>query len=71
MAYTLRVELLNGKVLIYTIDTENKEYLMNKFRGYSEGDESKDSLQFLYFETSLKRQVVINTHGNSKGNILF
>ncbi|MEP7232092.1 MAG: hypothetical protein ABI691_17650 [Ginsengibacter sp.] len=61
VAYTLRVEMINGKVFIYRIDTENKEYLMNKLGGRSEGDEAKDNLQFLYFETSLRRYVIINT----------
>lgn len=60
VAYTLRVELLNGKVLIYRIDTENKQYLINKLGTHSEGYEGNSSLPFLWFETSLKRQVIIN-----------
>src|SRR5665647_322255 len=59
--YSLRVELLNGKVLIYRIDTENKQYLINKLGTISEGYEENKILQFLFFETSLSRQVIINT----------
>jgi hypothetical protein len=61
VSYTLRVELLHGKVLLYSIDTENKHYLMNKLRVNSEGEEGNDLLHFLWFETSLNRMVLINT----------
>ncbi len=61
VAYTLRVELFNGKVLVYGIDTPNKQYLINKLAAYSEGDEMNRSFPFLWFEISLKRHVIINT----------
>jgi len=37
VVYTLRVELLNGKVLLYRIDTESKNYLIARLRANSDG----------------------------------
>ncbi|MDQ6763254.1 MAG: hypothetical protein M3015_11585 [Bacteroidota bacterium] len=71
LAYTLRIELLDGKVLIYRIDAENKAYLMNKLGAHSEGDETNRSFPFLYFETSLKRQVIINNNQIIRITICF
>lgn len=58
--YTLRVELGNGKVLLYRIDSDSKNYLMARLRANSDGDEQKQKLQTLWFETSHRRQVIIN-----------
>jgi hypothetical protein len=58
--YTLRVELLTGKVLLYRIDSESKNYLISRLRANSDGDEQKQKLQILWFETSHNRQVIIN-----------
>lgn len=62
VAYTLRIELQNGRILIYRIDAENKEYLLNKLRAKSEGSEYDDPIQFLWFETFLNRHVIINAN---------
>jgi hypothetical protein len=59
--YTLRVELSNGKVLVYPIDSENKEYLFNKLSTNSDGYNESNQLRFLWFETSLARMAIINT----------
>jgi hypothetical protein len=60
IAYTLRVELQNGRILIYRIDSENKQYLLNKLRTNSEGSEDNPVIEFLWFETFLNRHVIIN-----------
>jgi hypothetical protein len=60
VAYTLRIELLNGKVLIYGINTESKKYLINRLRDNADGDFDKEPLPFLWFETSLNRKVIVN-----------
>jgi hypothetical protein len=60
LAFTLRIELQNGRVLIYRIDSENKEYLLNKLRANSEGSEDVEPIKFLWFETFLNRHVIIN-----------
>jgi hypothetical protein len=59
--YTLRIELSNGKALLYTIDTENKQYLLNKLRINSDGAYEGEPLPFLWFETTYNRQVIVNT----------
>ncbi len=71
VAYTLRVELLNGKVLLYRIDTENKQYLIKKLRTCAEGDEENEPLRFLWFETSLNRIVIINTDSIARVTFCF
>ena len=60
--YTLRLELSNGKVLLYTIDAENKQYLLNKLRLNSDGSYESEQLSLLWFETAYSRQVVVNTN---------
>jgi len=67
--YIVRIELLNGKVLVYSIDTENKEYLINKLGRNSDGVYEDDRLSFLWFETTYSRQVIVNT--NSIARIIF
>jgi len=62
VAYTLRIELQNNRVLIYRIDIENKQYLLGKLRTNSEGSEDNQPIQFLWFETFLNRHVIINTN---------
>ena len=57
---TLRVELLNGRVIIYRINTENKKYLMNKLSSRAYGAEEQVPLQFIWFEIDLQRTVLIN-----------
>jgi hypothetical protein len=59
--HTLRIELLDGKVLVYTVDIKNKQYLINKLRRNSDGNEENQPLKFIWFETCLKRSVIINT----------
>jgi hypothetical protein len=59
--FTLRVELSNGKVLVYAIDRENKDYLFNKLSTNSDGYNESNYLRFLWFETSLERNVIIST----------
>ena len=61
VTYTLRIEMNDGKVILYTIDTSNKEYLINKLASLSDGDEERKTIQFLFFQTSLNRHVIINT----------
>jgi hypothetical protein len=61
VVYTLRVELADGKILRYRIDAENKNDLIERFRERSDGDSEISRLQFLWFETSHKRRVMINT----------
>lgn len=60
VVYTLRVELLNGKVIVYPVDTEIKQYLIKKLRAKSDGIDETEPLHFLWFETSLNRMVIIN-----------
>lgn len=67
--YTLRIELLNGKVILYTVDTENKQYLMKKLMSGSDGMNEMEDIRFLWFETSLKRMVIL--HVNSIVRITF
>jgi hypothetical protein len=56
----LRIELLNGKVLLYSIDTENKEYVINNLRLNADGSYEEGRLSYLWFETTYNRQVVVN-----------
>jgi hypothetical protein len=58
--HTLRIELLNGMVLIYRIDVEQKQHLIGKLRSNADGTEESRPIIFLWFETSLQRQVIIN-----------
>jgi hypothetical protein len=58
VVYTLRVELLDGKILLYRIDAVDKQNLMQGL-SYAGSDE-KRPLKFLLFETYPERQVVIN-----------
>jgi hypothetical protein len=67
--YTLRIELSNGKLLLYPIDTENKQYLISRLRLNSDGAYQGDRLSFLWFETTYNRQVIVNT--NSIARIIF
>ncbi|OQP46832.1 hypothetical protein A4H97_04735 [Niastella yeongjuensis] len=60
VVYTLRIELLDGKSLLYAIDAENKQYLINNLRLNADGSYQEDKLSFLWFETTYNRQVVIN-----------
>src|SRR5262245_30563315 len=61
VVYTLRIELLNGRVLLYAVDGENKEYLANNLRLNADGSYEEGSrLSFLWFETTYNRQVVVN-----------
>lgn len=69
VVYTLRIELLNGKVIVYPVNTENKQYLMGKLMDKSDGMDETEPLQFLWFETSLNRMVIINI--NSIARITF
>jgi hypothetical protein len=58
--HTLRIELLNGMVLIYRIDVEQKQTLIGRLRSNADGTEEGRPINFLWFETSLQRQVIIN-----------
>ena len=58
--HTLRIELLNGMVLIYRVGTAEKQRLIGQLRNHSEGGELYKALQFLYFQTSLQRNVMIS-----------
>jgi hypothetical protein len=58
--YSLRIELQNGRVLIYRINPEHRKYLINKLSAHSEGFEENSHIGYLWFETSLSRQVVVN-----------
>ena len=60
VVYTVRLELSNGKTLLYDIDTENKQYLLNRLRINSDGAYEGEGLSLLWFETTHSRQVVIN-----------
>ncbi len=62
VVYSLRIELLNGRVLFYRIDTGAREYLINKLGTNCEGSEENKDIDYLWFETSLERQVMINTN---------
>jgi hypothetical protein len=69
VAYTLRIELLNGRVLIYRIDAENRQYLLNKLQMNAEGAEENEKIEFLWFETFFNRHVIINV--KEVGRITF
>lgn len=71
VVYTLRVELLNGKVVVYPVDTENKQYLIKKLRAKSDGIEETEPLHFIWFETSLNRMVIINIHSIARVTFCF
>lgn len=59
--FTLRVELSNGKVLVYPIDSKSKDHLFNKLSTNSDGYNETNYLRFLWFQTSLGRNVIIST----------
>jgi len=60
-SHSLRIELLSSMVLIYKISIEQKQQLIARCRDNSAGyDQEMRPFKFLWFETSLKRQVVIN-----------
>ncbi len=61
VTHTIRIELVNGRVLYYWVSAEEKKRLMEKMNARSDGDEEIIPLNFVWFETALKRQVVINT----------
>lgn len=59
--YTLRVELENGKVLLYLVDSENKNFILDKLRLNADGNFEIRTISFLWFETSGNRTVLLNT----------
>ncbi|MEO9004760.1 MAG: hypothetical protein ABI288_08480 [Ginsengibacter sp.] len=71
VVYTLRIELLNGKVIIYSVDTGNKQYLIKKLRAKSDGIEETEPLHFVWFETSLSRMVIINIDSIARVTFCF
>lgn len=60
VTYTLRIELKDGRVILYCIDTRNKNHLINRLRENSDADYDRKNLDFLWFETSANRMVLIN-----------
>jgi hypothetical protein len=62
VAYTLRIELANSKVLLYPIDTKNKNQLTASLKSNSVGSKENTGLNFLFFKTSLERFVMVNTN---------
>ncbi|SMO54683.1 hypothetical protein SAMN06265350_103226 [Solitalea koreensis] len=60
VSYTLRVELINGKVLFYRIDTNNKIFLINNLRERSDGDDSSDK-KLAFLETFFGKILLMKT----------
>lgn len=60
--YTLRVELQNGKVLIYPISAAGKHALSNTLWNFSHGHEDNRPFPFVLFETVKQRYVMIATN---------
>jgi hypothetical protein len=60
VVYTLRIELVNGRVLLYGIDTQSKQELIETLRDHAGHEENENPLAFILFETSDKRQVLVN-----------
>jgi hypothetical protein len=69
--YTLRIELLTGKVLLYPINIDNKKYLIEKLRANSDGIGEKEPIVFLWFETSPNRMVIIDINSISRITFCF
>jgi hypothetical protein len=61
VAYTLRIELLNEKVLLYPIDSKTKNKLSATLKSSTIDPKENWKPNFLTFETSLTRFVIINT----------
>ena len=67
--YTLRIELPNGKVLIYPVDAGNKHYVSNKLWRYADGREGNPPFPFLWFQTVKNRHVLVATGSISRVSI--
>ena len=60
--YTLRIELLNGKVLLYPVDAASKHYVSNRLHNYPDSfEEIIRPFPFLWFETVKQRHVIVAT----------
>jgi len=66
---TLRLELSNGKEVLYLIDGANKEYLLDILSANSDGAYEGERISLLWFETVYVRQVIVNI--NSIARIVF
>lgn len=58
--YTLRVELIHGKVLLYNISTDTKKYLIRRLLDNADGDDNNELISFVGFAIYKERYVLIN-----------
>ena len=71
LAYTIRVELLNGKVLLFPVDGENRRRVMIILGNRSDGIFDGKALQFIWFESVRNRVVMINVSHLARITFLF
>lgn len=57
--YTVRIELKNGKVLLYTVDSLEKNKLEELLKEHSVGSNFTFHLDFIYFKINLGRMVLV------------
>lgn len=57
--HTIRIEMMNGMVLMYGVSTVEKQRVINRLRMKSDAFDSGAPLVFLYFQTYLQRNVVV------------
>ncbi len=71
LAYTIRVELLNGKVLLFPVDGDNRRSVMQILGNRSDGMFDGKALQFIWFESVRNRAVMINVSNLVRISFLF
>ncbi len=71
LAYTIRVELLNGRVLLFPVDGDNRRRVMEILADRSEGTLESKVLRFIWFESVRSRMVIINVSHLARITFLF
>jgi hypothetical protein len=71
LAYTIRVELLNGKVLLFPVDGDNRRRVMQIMGDRSDGMFDGKALQFIWFESVRNRIVMIKVSHLARITFLF
>ncbi len=71
LCYTIRVELLNGKVLLFPVDGDNRRRVMQILGDRSDGMFDGKALQFIWFESVRNRMVMIHVSHLARISFLF
>lgn len=71
LTYTLCVELINGKSLLYSLDENNRSWLLEILSERSVSSNILEPLDFIWFQSVFDRAVIINVSFIKQINFLF